>query len=242
VSGRPDSRGQWRERLRAPALQTRQRSGAWFWRWLARQRRSFEPVAGRVFGAELNDTAAPATELEHFDRNNVWYEPSGWRDLSRALPRRTVQRSDVFVDLGCGKGRVVYMAARHYDFTRVIGVEISPTLADEARENLRRAAPRLRCPVEIVTSDARDWAVPDDVTVAYFYYAFVGETFAAVIDALLSSLDRAPRRLLLVTRLAVPAYLEETGRFELVRRRRLLYQADRDVWLATYVAGPAPGG
>jgi SAM-dependent methyltransferase len=242
VNDRPHARDEWRERLRAPAFQTAQRRGAGFWRWASRQRRRLEPLASRVFGPGLNDTASPATELEHFDRNNVWYEPSGWRDLRRALPQRSVQRSDVFVDLGCGKGRVVYAAARHYNFARVIGVEISPALADQARENIRLAGPRLLCPVDIVTSDVRDWTIPDDVTVAYYYYAFVGETFAAVIDALLSSLDRAPRRLLLVTRLAVPAYLEETGRFELVRRRRLLYQADRDVWLAIYVAGPASRG
>jgi len=43
-----------------------------------------------------------------------------------------------------------------------------------------------------------DYVVPDDVTVAYFANPFTGSIFAAVLDNLLSSLQRNPRTLRLI--------------------------------------------
>ena len=40
------------------------------------------------------------------------YEPSGWRTLNQALRGLEIGPEDSFVDLGCGKGRVVQQAAR----------------------------------------------------------------------------------------------------------------------------------
>ena len=61
--------------------------------------------------------------------------------------------------------------------------------------------------------------IPDDMTVAYFYYPFVGETFQRVIDNIIASLDRRPRRTRLVYVLPVmEEYILETGRFHLRNR------------------------
>jgi precorrin-6B methylase 2 len=110
-----------------------------------------------------------------------------------------VGADDVFADIGAGKGRVVYQAARRYDLKRVIGVELSPELAGEARANLERHRDRLRCDdVEIVTSDALAWEVPDDLTIAYMFRPFTGATFGGMIDNLIASYDRSPRRLRIV--------------------------------------------
>ena len=60
---------------------------------------------------------------------------------------------DVFIDFGCGNGRVVYQLAR-YSFARVIGVEISEKLEAISRENIERARPQLRSrEVSIVNAD-----------------------------------------------------------------------------------------
>jgi tRNA G46 methylase TrmB len=52
--------------------------------------------------------------------------------LPRALRKVGASDHDVFVEFGCGKGRVVHQAAR-WPLKRVIGVEILPEVACFAR-------------------------------------------------------------------------------------------------------------
>ena len=62
-----------------------------------------------------------------------------------------VSDRDVFVEFGCGKGRVVHQAARR-PFRRVVGVEISPVLAEAARSGLAARSHQHRCrDVEIMS-------------------------------------------------------------------------------------------
>ena len=144
------------------------------------------------------DTAEDEIRLDHFHPDRVTYQASSWRFLPRVLRRHDVVPGDVFVDLGAGKGRVVYQAAR-YPFARVIGVEIVPDLAEVARRNIEHNRGRLSCPnVEIVTADAAEYRLPDEVTVAYLYHPFAGATFRAVVDRLVDSLERQPRHMRLI--------------------------------------------
>ena len=176
-------------------------------------------LGNRIFERGV-DTAEPEIELDHFHPDRTHYLPSGWLDLRRALPRRDVQPTDVFVDFGSGKGRIVYEAAK-YPFARVMGVEISAKLNEVARRNIERNRHKLSCRnVELITADAAEFEVPDDLTVAYFYHPFGGETFEKVLANIVGSLDRNPRRLTLIYQLPLDAdRVLATGRFELVRLR-----------------------
>jgi len=65
------------------------------------------------------------------------------------------------LDYGCGKGRVVALAAMH-PFGRVIGVELNHELIAIARNNLGRIEPKAQCKrVELFQSDATEFKVPD---------------------------------------------------------------------------------
>lgn len=167
------------------------------------------------------DTAGRQFEPEHFHSEWTYYGPSGWFYLRRALRKRDVRPTDVFVDFGSGKGRVLFQAAR-YPFARVVGVEISERLNEVARQNIARNRHRLLCQdVTLVTADAASFEVPDDMTVAYFYHPFGGTTFECVIDNIVASLDRRPRTLKLIY--AYPGQedsIVRTNRFRLVRRSR----------------------
>jgi hypothetical protein len=113
---------------------------------------------------------------------------------------------------------VVYEAAK-YPFARVIGVEISAKLNEIARRNIERNRKKLVCTnIELITIDAADFEVPDDLTVAYFYHPFGGDIFETVIGNIIDSLDRNPRRLTLIYQLPLDEdHIVATGRFELVR-------------------------
>jgi len=115
--------------------------------------------------------------------------------LRRILPAREVEPHDVFLDIGSGMGRAVYQAAAYYPFKRVIGVELSHELTQAARRNIERNRHRLRCmEVELMVDDVVDYTVPDDVTVIFCNNPVVGRLFAVVIEKILASVDRRPRR------------------------------------------------
>ncbi|HWC25530.1 MAG TPA: peptidoglycan bridge formation glycyltransferase FemA/FemB family protein [Solirubrobacteraceae bacterium] len=131
--------------------------------------------------------------------HDLGYEPSPWMTLRRILKRRDVTSGDVFVDFGAGMGRVLYQAALRYPFRRVEGVELEADLTAVAQENLDRARHRLRCrDIRFVTCDAVAYEIPDDLTIAYLFNPFQGPIFRAVVERLLESVERRPRRLRLI--------------------------------------------
>lgn len=126
------------------------------------------------------------------------YEPAPYRCLDRSLKMLAQQyRNGVFIDYGCGKGRVV-VAAATMPFRKVIGVEYHEGLAEAARDNAHRARRRLRAEVEIVTADAGKYRVPDDANMIFMFNPFQGSTMAAVLRQLEASLLREPRKLSLL--------------------------------------------
>jgi SAM-dependent methyltransferase len=188
------------------------------WRWLRRPLHIWAQVVERMLDRGLH-TAGVVVAPEHAHPDRVHYVPSSWRLLPLALDYLGVSDGDTFVDFGCGKGRVLHQAARR-PFRRVIGVEISPGLAETARAGLARRRYQHRCAsVEIVVADAAQFDVPDDLTIGYFYHPFEGETLAAVLRNIVASIDRHPRRVRLIY--AYPVRIGEflaTGRFQLVAR------------------------
>jgi SAM-dependent methyltransferase len=126
---------------------------------------------------------------------NWAYEGSQWPALSFALRDLDPAPSDVFVDLGSGKGKGMLIATG-LPYGRVVGVEIDSELAESAKRNLARA--RRRSPagrVEQEIADILDWPIPDDATTIFMFNPFFGETFRAVMEKVFDSYDRNPRDL-----------------------------------------------
>ena len=149
------------------------------------------------------------------------YQPIGLFKLRRIMPPHSVTADDVFVDIGSGMGRAVFLAAG-YRFRRVIGVELSRQLVDIAQDNLDRCRDRLRCKdVSFVAADATQYQVPDDVTVVFMNNPVQGEPFAAVVKNILASYDRKPRDMRIIYGNPVEeAMLLGTGRITLIRQIR----------------------
>jgi SAM-dependent methyltransferase len=122
---------------------------------------------------------------------DLWLEDSEWISTRGAIRRLGVTERDVFIDFGSGKGRVLLIASR-FPFRRIIGVELSEQSSAVARRNVERNSKRSRCAdVRILTCDATEYEIPDDVTVAYFCDPFEGAAFQTVLDRLIASHDRA---------------------------------------------------
>jgi SAM-dependent methyltransferase len=146
------------------------------------------------------------------------YEPSHWTFLPRALRGERVGPRDVFVDIGCGRGRVVLQAAKR-PFGRVIGVEISPEKLATARHNLAKLSGTLKChDVELVAIDALEYELPLEATYVYLFNPCSGDAFERLSENIVASHDRRPRRLrVLYANPVEEAALERSGRFARVR-------------------------
>ena len=135
--------------------------------------------------------------LDEFGLGNpeyVFYQPTPYAAIYDALDGLPATDRDVFVDFGCGMGRVLAVAATK-PFRRVVGVDLVQTFVDRTLENIERAQAQRRCAqVEVRQANVLDFEIPDDMTVAHFFNPFRGETLRKVIGNLKASIERAPRR------------------------------------------------
>lgn len=178
-----------------------------------------------------------ATPAGDAGQERVWYEPSGWLPVFRALRGLGVRQDDVLLEYGAGKGRVLAVA-KSFSFARVIGLEVSADLAAAARDTLVRVRTPTRCErVTIEVGDAATWDVPDDVSVVYMYCPFTGGVFKSAIRSLLASVDRTKRRVRLVyTNPYEHNFLLATDRFMPVAVLPAIWPAPWD-WYAQRLVG-----
>ncbi|HID81418.1 MAG TPA: class I SAM-dependent methyltransferase [Chromatiales bacterium] len=128
--------------------------------------------------------------------DNNGYEPVDYLCFDIIMDHiDVIPNESVFLDYGCGKGRAVILAAL-YPFKKVIGVELSPVMSAVARQHVHGASKNLTAQeVEIVTTDARTFSVPDDVTHIFMFNPFLGEVLKGVLNQIQASLHRKERRL-----------------------------------------------
>jgi SAM-dependent methyltransferase len=117
---------------------------------------------------------APAESVGH-----VYYATISYRCIQSILDRLRLSQEDSFVDVGCGKGRVVCLAARRH-LARVTGVEYSPTLASEAKRNSLKMRGR-KSPVQIVCASAEEFDYSES-SVLYFFNPFEARVLDTVLQ------------------------------------------------------------
>jgi SAM-dependent methyltransferase len=132
-----------------------------------------------------------------FGEGGHWVSsPTPWYVVPRLLRKVGASADDVFVDFGCGTGRVVHQAAKR-PLKRVVGVEIIPAVAARAERLIAEQRSHYRCKsVEIVRDDVAHFLVPDDLTIAYFGHVqyFNEDEMEAVLRNIVASIDRSSRR------------------------------------------------
>ena len=200
-----------------------QRSTSLIGQWLLRRWRSAADwTFDRRFKVDTGGCVrAPEGDDRWCDSRKYEASPSGMFQLMLALLRLDYRRF-AFVDFGCGKGRVLLMAARK-PFREVVGVELSDDLSQTAERNI--ATFRRHCrstDVRAVCMDAGDFPIPSGPVVLYFYNPFYGTTMERVISNILRSLEREPREMYLLYFIPACADMfERVECFEPIHRNRL---------------------
>jgi 16S rRNA G966 N2-methylase RsmD len=140
-----------------------------------------------IFDAELNiDTAAevPIWRLKISSANAKF--AGRYQTVSPDLFFQTLAlvpadlQGVTFVDLGCGTGRTLILAARR-GFQRIVGVEFSQELANIARRNMLKVG----ITAEILEMDACQYKFPEGNLLIYMYNPFGGGVMQSVIGNLL---------------------------------------------------------
>jgi len=111
----------------------------------------------------------------------VDYSTFAYAGIKRVLDRLELREDDVFVDVGCGKGRVVCAAAMR-PVRRLVGIDLDPDLCRVARMNADRLRPR-HAAIEIVQRPAQDFDYCE-CTVVFLFNPFNRGPLVAVLDAI----------------------------------------------------------
>jgi SAM-dependent methyltransferase len=131
-------------------------------------------TSGLLFAEHL------ASGHAHDDHINAYWgtAPSGFRGVldqwQQAIAGTAYGIQDyTFLDVGCGKGRVLMLAASA-PFQRILGVELSPALTAIAERNMAKwnAAPHLCRNIDVLNVDALAAPIPDSPVVLYIYNSF----------------------------------------------------------------------
>lgn len=124
-------------------------------------------------------------------KNGVHYGPTPYQMAEGLIAELSEDLFDgTFIDFGCGKGRVLVIAAES-GFRTIVGVEYSRELCDIARKNIQDS--NLDADIDVVLADAAAYEISDDTSVCYFYNPFDEVVLAKVIKEISRSLNTRPR-------------------------------------------------
>ncbi|HYQ87983.1 MAG TPA: class I SAM-dependent methyltransferase [Bacteroidota bacterium] len=126
---------------------------------------------------------------------NYNYMTLSYRDNIRILKTVNLTLDDIFVDIGCGKGRMLCCSALS-DVREAIGIEQSPELCAIARSNAARLRGR-KAPITIIQGRAQELDYRKG-TVFYLYNPFDPSVFGQVLDRIRLSLDEESRPIRIV--------------------------------------------
>ena len=125
----------------------------------------------------------------------IHYTPLPYIMVFRLLRRLELSPTDVFVDIGSGKGRVVCCAAR-WPVRKVVGIELNEELVEVSQRNVRRLRGR-QAEVHIVHTSAEAFNF-DGASIIYLYNPFTERLTTKVLELIDESQQRSPRPLRLI--------------------------------------------
>jgi len=162
-------------------------------------------LAHRVYDARRNTDTAGCLELDDLSISSgrkqfgMPYEPTSSWPFRKLMDTLQLPKECTFVDVGCGKGKVLLLAA-DYGFQKIVGLEFSHELCEVAEKNVAAYQDRREqaADIEVVECDAADYLIRDDENVFYMFNPFDGNVMAAFLDNVLSAVARRPRRVWLI--------------------------------------------
>lgn len=141
---------------------------------------------------ELNELKKQGIDITHASM----YMPANYYMLEKLLQElRSKPNNDCLLDIGCGKGRVLIIAA-HWGFSKLYGVELSPSFCEVTKANIavqQKSLPEVA--FRIIQQNASNFIIPDEVSTIFLYNPFDAVIMKHVVEHITDSLQRKPRTL-----------------------------------------------
>ncbi len=129
------------------------------------------------------------------------YQPSRVVPLRRLfrLIQPLISANSVLVDLGCGKGRVLFVGLE-FGFKEARGVEFAHELCEIAKKNCAvfKARRRFKADCRIIEADVTQYAIEPDETVFFMFNPFDEIILQKVLGNIEASLRMHPRKILII--------------------------------------------
>jgi SAM-dependent methyltransferase len=158
-------------------------------------RRIYNTQIDRMLKVSTFENTINTSENISLQSDQLIYLPADYLAIMYLLRPVRFGPTDVFVDIGSGLGRVLFIAARR-PIRRAVGIEFDPPLALQAEQNARQLR-GAKAPIEIRNQDA---TVADysEGTIFWLYNPFGKATMQIVLERLRQSLIIAPRRITII--------------------------------------------
>lgn len=150
---------------------------------------------------KYNINTTGADELKKLRRSGIdishatIYMPVSYSLIEKTLEQIDDSNKNHFLDIGCGKGRALCVAA-HFGFNQLTGIDFSEKLCEVAIKNLDNT--KLHLPTinfSIVTQDAATVKVPVDTDCIFLFNPFDEVIMKKVVENIIKSLEITPRLL-----------------------------------------------
>ncbi|HEY6270847.1 MAG TPA: class I SAM-dependent methyltransferase [Terriglobales bacterium] len=190
----------WQQRL-AYSMRYRGVAGTLEHAWRFLQFRIGDWSFDRRYGVETSERVHPAQfGISPFlAANSEEYRPvpAAFQGVLRSL--RIEYPDWVFVDLGAGKGRALFLAAQ-FPFREIVGVEISSKLVGIARQNIAgfQAKRSNQARIQLIQEDAGAYRFPDSNLLIFLHNPFHGEIMQAVVRNIEAFVEQSGKQVRLI--------------------------------------------
>jgi 16S rRNA G966 N2-methylase RsmD len=169
---------------------------------------------------KLKSLEEKGIEVDH----STIYMPVSYDLLENVFNQLTNKPFNHFLDIGCGKGRVLCVAA-HYGFKKVMGLDFSKELCTTAEKNLavtQQKFTNLQC--KVINNDAFYFEIPQDADCIFMFNPFDDVIMSGVAANILESFEANPRTITLIY--ANPLYKQElldVGFTQIYHTQKMIY-------------------
>ena len=180
----------------------------------------FDHKLGVQTAGVVNHPTDSANPLHRLAAEYQGTSPAIFQKIMRSIGCLTAPY--VFYDIGCGKGRVLLMAAAQRSFKRVVGIEFVPELARVAEDNIScfRAKNPGTKEIEVACGDAAQYRFPDEDAVFFFFNPFQQEIMTKVLENIRLSAKSSKHRYIIYYNPVLAHLLSEPEKFALIAKEK----------------------
>ena len=137
----------------------------------------------------LKSLEAKGIDTDH----STFYMPASYDILEVVFAKCNLSASKHFLDIGCGKGRALCVAA-YMGAKKVSGVDFSKDFCEAAKWNLQKIKEKnIDVQYQVFHNDAFYFEIPADADLIFLFNPFDDVIMSAVIENIEMSIEQNPR-------------------------------------------------